>query len=38
MILNIISIMWTVALVANLCATLKDIKNLKETILKNEEI
>ena len=31
MILNIISIMWTVALVANLCVTLKDIKNSKET-------
>lgn len=31
MALNIIFIMWTVALVANLCVTLKDIKNSKET-------
>ena len=32
MILNIISIMWTVALMANLCVTLKDIKKSKETV------
>ena len=32
MILNIIFIMWTVALMANLCVTLKDIKNSKETV------
>ena len=31
MTLNIIFMMWTVALVANLCVTLKDIKNSKET-------
>ena len=31
MILNIISIMWTVALVMSLCVMLKDIKNSKET-------
>ena len=31
MALNIIFIMWTVALVANLCVTLKDVKNSKET-------
>lgn len=31
MVLNIIFMMWTVALVANLCVTLKDIKNSKET-------
>lgn len=32
MVLNIIFMMWTVALVANLCVTLKDIKNSKETV------
>ena len=31
MALNIIFIMWTVAVVANLSVTLKDIKNSKET-------
>ena len=34
MVLNIIFMMWTVALVANLCVTLKDIKNSKETKIK----
>ena len=38
MALNIIFIMWIVALVANLCVTLKDIENSKEFLLYRKQI